>query len=229
MDIRKYLVQLNVPVVLHEEALESFEQARIKAQPLFKYKLLAPFLIFWLLYCTKQVKWEDDKLPAKWWKYDNNISMNGDGWGMQLSDGSFINYVDKELEATGGAVAMPYTDPRYQGDCYYCKGSKPRSKLARLVWLGIRNKASAYAQSLGSDLDIKQTFTVWGEAKNSRTLPGMFIGTCDGKWQLRQHKKVLFGKFFFIRNLGHKINNAITENKPHAMIVWIPYSIKDEK
>lgn len=226
MDIRKHLFKVGVPEELHDEAVSQLESARIKAKPMWIYKLLAPFIVGWLLYFTKQVPWDANKMPERWWKYDNNISINGDGWGTMLNDGSFLNYVDQEVIARGEGVAISYSDPLYNGDTYYCKGYHPRSELARWIWLGWRNRASAFAQSLGDDLDLSAQYDRWGVTDNSTSKEGMYVNHCQGLWQMREHRRVFFGKLCLVRNMGHKINNAFVENKPHAMIVWITFSLK---
>lgn len=226
MDIKKYLVRENVPEELHEGALACFEESKRISKPLLKYKLFAPFMLFWLIYLTKQIKWEDNVMPAKWWKWDNNISMNGDGWGTLLPDGTCLNFVDQALIDKGEGSLIAYTDERYTADAYYCKGHHPRSKLARWVWLGWRNKASAYAQSLGKDMDLNATYQRWGTHDSDVGKEGTQFHYCDGLWQMRDYKRVFFGKLCVRRNMGFKINNTFVENKPHAMVTWIPFSLR---
>lgn len=226
MDIKKNLIAHGVPEHLHEEALANFALAKERTKPLTKYKLLAPLVMFWLLYLTKKVKWEDNKLPEQYWQYDNNISMNGDGWGTLLKDGTCLNQVDKKIVEAGEGIAIPYFDERYTGDAYYAEGHHPRSKRARYVWMGWRNRASAFAQEQGLPMRLDQPLRRWGTENPQRLNPGSEFLNCDGLWQFREVREVFFKKLTYVRNLGFKINNTFGEQKPHAMVVWIPSSIK---
>lgn len=227
MDIKKNLIAHGVPEHLHEEALASFALARERVKPVLKYNLTAPIFMFWLLFLTKRVKWEDNKLPEKHWKWDNNMSMNGDGWGTLLKDGTCLNRVNDELVASGEGIAIPYYDERYTGDAYYAEGHHPRSRWARYIWMGWRNRASAYAQAQGMPMRLDESmYKRWGTKDPSRQNLGSEFLTCDGLWQYREVREVFFKKLTYIRNLGFKVNNAFGEQKPHAMAVWIPSSFK---
>ncbi len=224
MNIKKYLVREGVPEELHDEALTCFARAKQVAKPLLWYKLKAPFVMLWLLFFTKQIDWADDSMPSKWWRYDNNISMNGDGWGTLKANGECLNYPD---ESQGQVIH--YGDHRYTGDSYYCKGHHPRSKWARWVWLGWRNKASAYAQVLGEELDLYSEYKRWGTLDSEVNKEGTHFNYCDGLWQMRDYRRVFFGLLCIRRNLGYKVNNAFVEKKSSAMVTWIPFSLRGWK
>lgn len=81
--------------------------------------MMAPLVVPIALLFTK---WEDDKLPRLFWMWDNDVSINGDR---------------KEDWAVW-----------FKGNAYYAK-APPRSFWARYVWLGWRNRASAFAEYLG--------------------------------------------------------------------------------
>lgn len=230
MNWDKYLNEAGVPLELWDEAKACFEEAKnrnkIFESEVGKFAWKACFKMPWLMYCTKQVKWEDNFLPAKYWRYDNNVSMNGDQWGMILPDGTHTGEFSRERVDSGECIAIPYTDPNFKGDCYYAKGHHPRSKFARSIWLGFRNRASKFAQYLGEKADMNEPLVQYGPDQ-SRKVEGFNFKRKGKLWQFTRTKKVFFGLFVLVQNIGFKINNVSHEpGADMASYTYIPFSLK---
>ena len=225
MDFKHYLNDAGVPEEMHAEALACFKRAKKKSIPATIAGLFAPLVIGFLI-LTRQLKWSDDKVPKWAWWYDNNVSINGDGWGMLFPDGTCTQPVDMAVVERGEAIALPYFDPRYTGDAYYAKGHHPRSAWARFIWLGFRNRASALAQSQGESFDPKVTPTVWSKGDLEKDGEQYKIVYSGGLWNFDQRRKVFFGKFKMRRNVGFKIENAIGEGKDVAMCIYYQFALK---
>lgn len=217
-ELRQKLIKAEVPVERHDEAIASLRKGYDGYQKKKPFNWKAPFVMFWLLYLTDKVKPEDNFLPAKYWKYDNNISMNGDAWGMILKDGTHVSYHSWDMLNSGEAVAIQYTDPEYKGDTYYCKGHGPRTRRARFAWLGLRNKASGYAMSLGDLINPTVDSESFGHPPEKGYHTLQFLVN-NGVWQMREQKPVLFNTFDLGYNLGMKVNNA-TVTHPRASVTW---------
>lgn len=229
MDLKPYLIEGGVPEELHEEALACFKSAKDGAMLRAFIGLLAPFVVGFML-LTRQLRWEHDKVPQWGWWYDNNISINGDGWGMLYPDGTCVWPVDFAVLDRGEAIAIPYGDLRWTGDCYYAKGHHPRSKWARWIWLGFRNRASALAMAKGKQINLSDTPVHYGaQIQPSRTNEGFRITRMSGVWQFYQIKKVFFGKLAMTRNIGYKVNNAIGEQNTTAMCIYYQQALKKWK
>ena len=108
------------------------------------YDLSAPIVMLLVLPFVKR---EADHLPKAFAKWDNNVSLNGDGEGWCDGDGTW--YDTRVRPAPEGVPVMSHSDPRYGGDCYYARGHHPRSFWARYVWVGLRNRASQLSKDLG--------------------------------------------------------------------------------
>ena len=116
-----HILVWRLPVDLHHKVRASL--CFIKVAGLHAVNLpigmLAPIVVPVALLFTK---WEDNRLPRLFWMWDNDVSINGDrqeDWSLDFKD-----------------------------DAYYAK-APPRSFWARYVWLGWRNRASAFAEYLG--------------------------------------------------------------------------------
>lgn len=233
MNWDKYLREAGVPEHLWQEAKDCFELAKQRnkefERKVGKFAWKAMVKMPWLLYCTDQVKWEDNFLPYKYWHYDNNVSMNGDQWGMILPDGTHTGDFSRERVDSGECIPIEYTDPNFKGDCYYAKGHHPRSKFARMIWLGFRNRASKLAQMLGEIVDMREPLVQYGP-NQSREVEGFNFKRQGKLWQFTQTKKVFFGKLVLVRNIGFKINNVGSEvGADRASYTYIPFSLKGAK
>ena len=108
------------------------------------YDLSAPIVMLLVLPFVRR---SADKLPSLFRRWDNNVSLNGDGEGWCDGDGTW--YDTRVRPAPEGVPVMSHSDPRYGGDCYYARGHHPRSFWARYVWVGLRNRASQLSKDLG--------------------------------------------------------------------------------
>lgn len=217
-ELTERLIEAGVPEELHQEALDSLWRGFEGMKAVAPYKRNAWWKMFYLIFLTKKLRWEDDYLPEGWERYDNNISINGDQWGMIMPDGSHVSWYDFGMIARGETTAISYTDPTYKGTTYYAKKSHPRSKWARYVWLGWRNRASKYAMDLGELVDPQGALEVWGDEpeEGKSTLQFIRQGTV---WQMRQQAPILWGLIDRGRNFGFKINNASVTH-PRASVTW---------
>lgn len=233
MSFDKYFEEARVPEELRASAEASLSKGKSQARKATPYKALAPIVMFIALFLcwgisfkggrirfVPWIKWEDDHLPKILRRWDNNISMNGDAWGMILPDGSMTYKYDRaHIDEFGGTLkAIQYTDPAYTGTAYYAKKSHPRSRWARYIWLGWRNKASLYAMELGELVDPNQEVSKFGitPTKGFRTVQLLKSGDV---WQLRVQGPVFGGYFDHGRNIGFKINNA-TATHPRASATY---------
>ena len=206
MNLVKYLDQAGVPDDLHGEALASLARAKKASQSMFWFKWTAMFV---MAYVVQKLKWADERLPAKWRNYDNDVSMNGDPWPWkELEDGTWIRFAP--LEDT----------PEVREQCYWAKGSHPRSKWARYVWLGWRNRASITAFDLG--IKAGAPITAFGNEKVSKSVEGVLALRMGNDWQIMSVKK--FGPFAIRRNVGYKINNVLHNQHTVANVTWIGFS-----
>lgn len=218
MSILKYLNACGVAEQLHVQAMASFAVAEsLYKTQVRKYKWLAPIMAWWAL---RKLPWEANELPVKWWRYDNDVSINGDGWAV-MRDGKWVRVSGNELP---GEVAVPYGDPSYTGDAYYAEGHHPRSFWARYIWLGWRNRASATALAAGIDAAlpaerwVNRTYNSKGELTELVEVYRMAVF-----WQIITVKK--FWIFAVRRNIGYKINNVVNFGAKRAAVTWIPWSL----
>lgn len=211
MDYLKYLKQANVPEELHAPAIQYFIESKKLASQITPYKFKAPFM---MAYIVQKLPWEAESLPEKWWKYDNEVSINGDlaPWAIDPALG------------IGVRQPCPLDDTGIQY-CYYLKGHHPRSKLARWIWMGVRNMCSKYAFTLGPE--VKETdydkLQMWGDKETSKTHPGVVVYELNGHWQMYITEK--FGPFVIRRNVGVKLSNAVFAKHARASVVHISWSM----
>lgn len=207
MNCEKYLVAAGVPPELHAEAIASLEKARVLSKSLAPYKWSAPLV---MALVVPWLKWSAEKLPALFSKWDNDISMNGDPWPWaRREDGSW--YRPAPLEDT----------PEARAKCYWAKGHHPRSRWARYVWLGWRNRASKLAHDLGAPASAPIAF--WGDEKVSRSRAGVCVYRMGDCWQIMAVERK--GPFIVRRNVGWKINNVRDNQHTTANVTWITWSL----
>lgn len=207
MNLLKYLQRAGVPETLQPEALASLQRAEEIASRVAPYKWTAPLLMAWVV---PRLAWDAEALPARYAKWDNDISINGDPWPWaQRADGSWYRHAP--LEDT----------PEARAQCYWAEGHHPRSRWARYVWLGWRNKASKLAKDLGAPIGAPIAF--WGDEKVGRAHPGVCVYRMGERWQIMVVER--HGPVIVRRNVGWKINNVLHNQHTVANITWLPWSL----
>ena len=164
-------------------------------------------------------------MPKLFWFWDNNISINGDGWAKQSPDGTW-----ETIRVGGVPNCVPYGHESYTGDAYYAKGHHPRSFWARYVWLGWRNRASKLAEKLGVVVtpELNADRQKWGtEGVNRMAGPtavrGWSLFRMGSHYQLYAVYDLAFTLCFRF-NWGFKVWGA-DNGEPQAMVVNIAGSI----
>lgn len=126
-------------------AVTCLHEARRVERRTWLYDATAPLVTAVALLLTPR---SANHLPRWARKWDNNVSLNGDG-EVVLRDGQWVNLRDIGWMPQHGERVYTYDDPAYTGDAYYAKGHHPRSWWARWVWVGLRNRASQLSKDLG--------------------------------------------------------------------------------
>ena len=194
------------------------------------YDLSAPIVMLLVLPFVRR---SADKLPSLFRRWDNNVSLNGDGEavfidGKFLTAGHGITWEDYNAALARGAYRYTYDDPLYGGDAYYAKGHRPRSFWARYVWVGLRNRASQLSVDMGKDVPARPQL-ISGSLQAGRSHPGHFLLREGGIYHYKSFRK--FGPFALIRSYGYKLE--IVRNSPtgagRAAAVAIGRSLKRRK
>ena len=207
-----------------------FRAAKAADDKTWLYDLSAPIVMLLVLPFVKR---EADRLPKAFAKWDNNVSLNGDGEavfidGKFLTAGHGITWEDYNAALARGAYRYTYDDPLYHGDAYYAKGHRPRSFWARYVWVGLRNRASQLSVDMGKDVPARPQL-ISGSLQAGRSHPGHFLLREGGIYHYKSFRK--FGPFALIRSYGYKLE--IVRNSPtgagRAAAVAIGRSLKRRK
>lgn len=201
-----------------QKAKVSFNNAKQRNKGVLLYDLSAPLV---MLFVLPFVSSSAQHLPKLFRKYDNEVSINGDGWGV-LRDGKWVTLAGDGLP---GEVPVPYYSPEYKGDAYYDKGHKPNSFWARYIWLGLRNRASKASEDTGITLTAsdREDSRTWGDLATSKKHEGTMLWKAGEHYQIMSTKKI--GKFCRRTNFGFKLNNSLTFNREKAMVVCITASL----
>lgn len=169
------------------------------------YDLSAPIVMLLVLPFVRR---SADKLPSLFRRWDNNVSLNGDGEavfidGKFLTAGHGITWEDYNAALARGAYRYTYDDPLYHGDAYYAKGHHPRSFWARYVWVGLRNRASMLSVKLGRDVTARPV-VVSGDPTIHRHGPyGHFVLRHGDTFHYKSIRA--FGPFALTRSYGYKL------------------------
>ena len=207
MNLLKYLQAAGVPETLQPEALASLQRAEEIASGAVPYKWTAPLVMAWVV---PRLAWDAEALPARYAKWDNDISINGDPWPWaQRPDGTW--YRPAPLDDT----------PEARAACYWAEGHHPRSRWARYIWLGWRNRASKLAHDLGAPSGAP--IALWGDEKVGRSHAGVCVYRMGDCWQIMVVDR--WGPFVVRRNVGLKINNVRDNQHTVANITWLPWSL----
>jgi hypothetical protein len=207
VNLLKYLEAARVPEMYWLDAVASLQRAEEIASHVAPYKWTAPLV---MALVVPWLKWNAEALPKWFAKWDNDISLNGDPWPWaQRADGSW--YRPAPLDDT----------PEARAACYWAEGHHPRSRWARYVWLGWRNKASKLAYDLGAP--IGAPIALWGDENVGRTHPGVCVYRMGDHWQIMVVER--HGPVIVRRNVGWKINNVLHNQHTVANITWLPWSL----
>ena len=102
-------------------------------------------------------------------------------------------------------LPIPLGDtPEARALCYWAPGHHPRSRWARWVWLGLRNRASALAVQLGHPADYAQPVQVWGDPATSRSRAGWVLRHHNGVYQFHATRRL--GALCLRTNYGYKVD-----------------------
>lgn len=163
------------------------------------YDLSAPIVMLLVLPFVKR---EANQLPKLFSAWDNNVSLNGDGYGWQ--DPETGEWFDIRVKpAPTGVPLVSHSDPAYGGDCYYALGHHPRSFRARYAWVGLRNRASMLSVKLGRDVTARPV-VVSGDPTIHRHGPyGYFVLRHGDTFHYKSIRT--FGPFALTRSYGYKL------------------------
>ena len=208
-----------------DAALACFERARRADRKTWLADSTAPLGVAVALLFTPR---SADALPrwARCW--DNNVSINGDSGATLLENGTWLQWRDTPNSMWPelyGRPQLDYSHPDYKGDAYYCRGHHPRSFLARYVWLGWRNRASALSERCGADVCERPT-VIAGPGFNGT---GWVLRRAGNLFQWNSVTKL--GRWRVHRNLGYKLGIVAEreEGFSRAAAVAIAWSIRRAK
>lgn len=191
-----------LPVPNKGQIARCYGVAWLKATATIPVDLLAPLVVPIALLFTR---WEDEHLPRlfAWW--DNDASINGD------------RRTDDPADGLGGWALKPVSLDRDSAEavamCYYAPGRHPRSFYARWVWLGLRNRASALSQIMGTAADGEPV--VWSG-------PGWSITRVGNVW--RYFELLPCGPVAIRLHYGYKVPRIRGEQR--APVVAIGFSLR---
>ncbi len=153
------------------------------------------------------LKESDTKLRSWARKWDNNVSINGDGTCV-LRDGEWVSVRMLRPDQKPYDWVEPtisYDDPRYTGYAYYkflgFIKVKPRKYLGRFAWL-TRNRASQASMDQGVTPPV-QIEVISGDFEISRTKLGHFLMKSGVYYHFKDFSK-WYG-FVRIRSYGVKL------------------------
>lgn len=216
------LQEVDMPEEHKQKAKKCFKDVRKKSMKDILYDCTAPYVMFFVLPFIKR---DADKLPSIFSAWDNEISINGDGWAV-LRDNKWTRVIKDERY---GETPVSYSDVNYTGDAYYAEGHHPRSFWARYVWLGWRNRASKLAYDMGFEVtrELIHDTEYWGNLNISPENPGVLVRRMGNYYEIFAYKDA--GVFTRRTRYGYKIGNGLQYGAPRVMIVTIGVSFKRKK
>lgn len=194
-------------------AVTCIDRAQAAEHKTFWPDVTAPVVVAYALLFTPR---SADKLPAWARKWDNNVSLNGDGEAV-YRDGRWLDLRNGEAARPGEHVYR-YDDPLYDGKAYYCKRLHPRGFVARWVWVGCRNRASALSVSLGVDVS-ERPVCISGSTDIGRAKPGHFLLKCGDTYHYKSFRH--WGALCLIRSYGAKLEYALY--RPEGQFGRVPH------
>ncbi len=210
----------DVPVHLKADILDCLDAAAAADRQTWPYDLSAPIVMLLVLPFVKR---EADRLPKAFAKWDNNVSLNGDGEalirdGQWLTAGHDLGWEELAAAKQAGERVYRYSDVDYAGDAYYCEGHHPRSWYARYIWLGWRNRASQLSVDLGADVTARPV-CISGDTSIGRAKPGHFLLQSGELYHYKAFKHL--GPLALIRSYGVKLEYAL--NRPDGQYGRVPH------
>lgn len=196
-----------------------FRAAKAADDKTWVYDLSAPLVMLLVLPFVKR---ESNKLPKLFRRWDNNVSLNGDGEVVRRGD-AWVNLRDIGWTPEPGEQIIRYDDPLYDGDAYYAKGFHPRSFWARYVWVGLRNRASQLSVDHGEDVPERPTVISGRVGLGTRT-EGHVLFRCGDLYHYKSVRKL--GPFALIRSYGYKLEIRYYQGPGRAAAVAIGRSLK---
>lgn len=205
-----------------DAAVACFDRARRIDQRVRIYDATAPLVVAIALLFTRR---SAERLPRMFARWDNDASLNGDGWG-QLVDGKWVRAVEGQHP---GVPWVSYSDAAYTGDAYYAPGHHPRSYWARYVWLGWRNRASKLSRDLGVVARKDDITLLSGDLAIGTRLAGHFLLRHGDTYHYKSVRRI--GRFVLIRSLGFKLEIRYKMQAAEGPVaaVLIPVSLKGWK
>lgn len=216
----KELAALGLPADTLTQAQACIERAKAVERKTLIYDCTAPVVMFYALLFTKR---SANHLPPMFSKWDNNISLNGDGEalirdGQWLTAGHDLGWEELAAAKQAGERVYRYSDVDYAGDAYYCEGHHPRSWYARYIWLGWRNRASQLSVDLGADVTARPV-CISGDTSIGRAKPGHFLLQSGELYHYKAFKHL--GPLALIRSYGVKLEYAL--NRPDGQYGRVPH------
>lgn len=207
-------------------AIESIGRAKKAAAKTFWYDITAPLVMLLVLPFVKR---SAGSLPHPFAKWDNNVSLNGDGAAV-YRDGAWLD-LRSGAQPLPGEHVYTYDDPLYAGTAYYAPGHHPRSFWARYVWVGLRNRASQLSVDLGAQVHARPILISGSLDINRSDKPGHFLLKDGSSYHFKsiQPTRILGVRCAVIRSCGYKLEIALMR-PPGAYgrvaAVAIGYSLK---
>lgn len=209
----------DVPAHIKSDLIDCIDAAEDADRKTWPYDLSAPLVMLLVLPFVPR---SADHLPTWARNWDNDVSMNGDGWGWQDSDGTW--YDTRIKPAPDGAPLVRHSDPAYGGDCYYAKGHHPRSFWARYIWLGWRNRASLMSLELGEPVTERPVLISGSMAIHRGGPYGHFLLKHEDCYHYKSIR--LWHGWALIRSYGYKLEIAYHMGRDTAAAVAIGRSLK---
>ena len=191
----------DVPLHLKADILDCLDAAAAADRQTWLYDLSAPIVMLLVLPFVKR---SADKLPRAFRRWDNNVSINGDGEAV-LRDGQWINLRDIGWTPEPGERVYTYDDPAYTGNAYYAN-AHPRSFWARYVWLGWRNRASQLSVDLGRDVAARPV-CISGDTTIGTRKEGHFLLRDGDTYHFKsvERTRIIGLQWALIRSYGYKL------------------------
>lgn len=218
-------------------AMECFERAgRADSLPRkIGQHLLAPIV---LLPVCLRLPLSANELPARYAKWANNVSVNGDGMallrdGKWLTAGEDIDWPTFNAAVDAGERVYRYSDADYAGPAYYAwswvpkRWRHPRHWLQRWCWLGFRNVQSQRAIDAGVDVTERPAILAGAAGFGTAKEGWMLLWDGDDGYQWRSADKAGSLPICVWRNIGLKLdvvrNSASGLGRAAVTGTWVSF------